>query len=146
MAEAAWSRDRDALSKAGVVGIFRDERRGHLLLRAMCIGTDQDAVRHWRDRGFSREFPCLAESGRPIVGTALLLNLGVALAFLVSVSFEDRTIGFGAAILLWLLAAVVYDGILLLLVASLGRYPLERPLLILTLLNPIDIGRILMLL
>jgi Cu-processing system permease protein len=79
--------------------------------------------------------------------TGALLTLAfVALAFLVAVQFEDRAKGFGVAVLIWLLSAVVYDGILLVLVASLWRYPLEQPLLVLSLLNPIDIGRILLLL
>jgi Cu-processing system permease protein len=89
------------------------------------------------------------------VGSALgvLLLTGVlltcaftALAFLVAVLFEDRAKGFGAAVLVWLLAAVVYDGVILLVVTSLWRYPLERPLLVLTMLNPIDLGRVFLLL
>jgi len=89
------------------------------------------------------------------IGTALgvLLLTGVlltcaftAVAFLVAVLFEDRAKGFGAAVLVWLLAAVVYDGVVLLVVTTLWRYPLERPLLALTMLNPIDLGRVLLLL
>jgi Cu-processing system permease protein len=79
--------------------------------------------------------------------TGVLLTCAfTALAFLVAVLFEDRAKGFGAAVLVWLLAAVVYDGVVLLVVTTLWRYPLERPLLALTMLNPIDLGRVLLLL
>lgn len=79
--------------------------------------------------------------------TGVLLTCAfIALAFLVAVLFEDRAKGLGAAVLVWLLAAVVYDGVVLLLVTTLWRYPLERPLLVLTMLNPIDLGRVLLLL
>ena len=73
---------------------------------------------------------------------ALLTSAGTALAFLIALRFEDRARGFGAALLVWLMAAVVYDGVVLLLVALLGQYPLEMPLLVLTLFNPLDLGRV----
>ena len=76
----------------------------------------------------------------------LLTGAFTAMAFLVAVLFEDRAKGFGAAVLVWLLAAVVYDGVVLLAVTTLWRYPLERPLLALTMLNPIDLGRVILLL
>lgn len=46
----------------------------------------------------------------------------------------------------WLLAVVVYDGLILLVVTLFADYPLEWPLLGLTLLNPVDLGRVLLLL
>ena len=82
-----------------------------------------------------------------LVLTGVMLTLAfTALAFLVAVLFEDRATGLGVAVLLWLLTAVVYDGAVLALVAMFQQYPLERPLIGLTLLNPIDLGRILLLL
>jgi Cu-processing system permease protein len=42
--------------------------------------------------------------------------------------------------------AVLYDGLVLLVVLAFGDYPLESPLLVLTLLNPVDLGRVLLLL
>lgn len=77
---------------------------------------------------------------------SLLTVAFIALAFLIAVLFEDRAKGFGVAVLVWLLTAVVYDGVVLLLVATAWRFPLERPLIALTILNPIDLGRILLLL
>lgn len=82
-----------------------------------------------------------------LLGTGVLLTAAfTAIAFLIALSIEDRARGFGAALLVWLAAAVLYDGIVLLVVASFSDYPLEAPLLVLTLLNPLDLGRVLLLL
>ena len=40
LAEAAWEPHRLALAKAEVIGLFRDERKGHLLVRATAVGGD----------------------------------------------------------------------------------------------------------
>lgn len=82
-----------------------------------------------------------------LLGAGVLLTFAfVALAFVVALRFEDRAHGLGAAVLLWLLSAVVYDGLVLVLASALADYPLERPLIALTLLNPVDLGRVLLLL
>lgn len=84
---------------------------------------------------------------------AVLLACGVALtaaftalAFVIAVQSEDRLRGLGLAIGLWLLLALVYDGAVMLFVAAAADYPLERPLLGLTLANPVDLARVLLLL
>lgn len=99
--------------------------------------------------------PFLAHSGADgvpgaavamLVGTGTLLTLSfTALAFLLALRFEDRARGLGAALMLCLAFSILYDGIVLLLIIVFGDYPLESPLLILTLLNPIDLGRVLLL-
>lgn len=70
----------------------------------------------------------------------------VALAFLVSLHYENRIKGFGYAILLWLFMAVIYDGLFLIALMVFEAYPLDRFSLIATLFNPIDLSRILILL
>lgn len=100
-------------------------------------------------------FPFLftGAAGLPLHALVVLLGTGVlltcaftAIAFLIALAFEDRARGFGVALLTWLGCAVVYDGLVLLAVTLLRRWPLETPLLVLTLLNPLDLGRILLLL
>jgi Cu-processing system permease protein len=82
-----------------------------------------------------------------LLGTGTLLTFAfTALAFLLAVIIEDRAKGLGAAVLVWLLAAVIYDGAVLLAVAIFRHYPLEQPLLALIVLNPIDLARVLLLL
>ncbi|MGZ8379068.1 MAG: ABC transporter permease subunit [Gemmatirosa sp.] len=78
-------------------------------------------------------------------GVALTLVF-VALAFLVAVRADDKVKGLGAAIGLWLALALLYDGAVLLLVALLADYPIERPVLGLMLANPVDLARVLLLL
>jgi Cu-processing system permease protein len=78
--------------------------------------------------------------------TGVLLTLiFVAAAFMVALRFDDRATGLGAALVLWLGVAVLFDGILLLGIALLGDWPLERPLLLALFLNPEDLGRVVLL-
>lgn len=85
-------------------------------------------------------------------GLAVLLGVGVALtfaftaiAFLIAVRLDDRAQGLGAAVLLWLVLAVVYDGAVLVVATLFADYPLEKPMLALMLANPLDLGRVLLL-
>jgi Cu-processing system permease protein len=79
------------------------------------------------------------------IGTALTLSFaGIALAL--ALRCDDRLRGLSVSIGIWLLGALVYDGIVLTLVASFSDYPLERPILALTFLNPIDLARVAVLL
>jgi Cu-processing system permease protein len=77
---------------------------------------------------------------------AALTFVFVALAFVVATRYDDKVRGLGAAVGLWLLLGLLYDGAVLLAVALLGDYPIERPLLGLMLANPIDLARVLLLL
>ena len=82
-----------------------------------------------------------------LLATGVLLTLiFTAVAFLLALRFEDRARGLGAALAVWLCFAVLYDGLVLLVVLAFGDYPLESPLLALTMLNPVDLGRVLLLL
>jgi Cu-processing system permease protein len=78
------------------------------------------------------------------VGVALTLVF-TAIAFLVALRLDDRAQGLGAAVLLWLVLAVVYDGAVLLAATIFADYPLEKPLLALMLTNPLDLARVLLL-
>jgi Cu-processing system permease protein len=75
----------------------------------------------------------------------LLTAVFTALAFLVAVLVEDATRGLGAALLLWLGLTVLYDGLVLVGASAFAAYPLERPLLLLMILNPVDLARVLVL-
>ena len=91
--------------------------------------------------------PTSAASLAVLVATGVLLTLVfTALACLVALAFEDRATGLGVALLLWLGAAVLYDGVVLLVAVVFADYPLELPMIGLTLVNPIDLGRVLLLL
>jgi Cu-processing system permease protein len=76
----------------------------------------------------------------------LLTFVFTAVAVLLATHFDDRAKGLGGAILVWLACAIIYDGLILLIVALFSDYPLEGPVLALTLMNPVDLGRVLLLL
>ncbi len=69
-----------------------------------------------------------------------------SLAFYAATRFEDRIKGLGATLVAWFALAVVWDGVILLFVHLFRQYPYEPGLLALVFLNPIDLGRILILL
>ena len=69
-----------------------------------------------------------------------------ALAFVIALVNDNKIKGFGYAILLWLFLAVIYDGIFLMSLVFFEDYPLDRFSLAATMLNPIDLSRVLILL
>jgi Cu-processing system permease protein len=82
-----------------------------------------------------------------LLGTGAALTMTfTALAFCIASWCEDRLRGMSVAIAVWMLAAILYDGIVLMVVAALADYPVERPILALTLANPIDLARVALLL
>jgi Cu-processing system permease protein len=74
-------------------------------------------------------------------GAALTLVF-TSLAFLASVLARDKARGIGIALLLWFYFALIYDGLVMLILFSFADYPLEKFTLFLSALNPIDLGRI----
>jgi Cu-processing system permease protein len=82
-----------------------------------------------------------------LLATGVLLTVVfAALAFVVALATEDRIKGLGLCLGLWILFAVVFDGLVLLAVYLLGDFPMERVVIALSMLNPVDLGRILLLL
>lgn len=80
-----------------------------------------------------------------LIGTALTLAF-TAIAFCIALGAEDRLRGMGRALGVWLVVAIVYDGIVLTAVTLFSDYPIERPLLALMFANPVDLARVLLLL
>lgn len=80
-----------------------------------------------------------------VVGTFLTL-IFTSLAFNVAIRNDNKIKGFGYAVLLWLFLAVIYDGIFLMSLIVFEEYPLDIYSLSATLLNPIDLSRILIIL
>lgn len=70
----------------------------------------------------------------------------VSIAFLSSILTRDKAKGIGISIMLWLFFGLLFDGIVLFLLFQLGDYPIEKMMVGITALNPIDLGRILILL
>lgn len=74
-------------------------------------------------------------------GTALTIVF-TSIAFLGSVKSKDKAKGIGFALLLWFYFALIYDGLVLLILFAMSDYPMEKFTLLLSALNPIDLGRI----
>lgn len=76
----------------------------------------------------------------------LLSFIFAALAFLIALRNDNKLRGFGLTILVWLFFAVIYDGIFLVAMMWFRDYPLDNFALGASLLNPIDLSRILIML
>ena len=86
------------------------------------------------------------EQSLVLTGTGLLLTLVfISLAFLGAVYSRDKAKGIGISLLLWFYFSLVYDGLVLFLLFSFSDYPLEKLMLVLSMLNPVDLGRIMVL-
>ncbi len=81
-----------------------------------------------------------------IVIGCLISCVFVAVAFLCATITKDKAKGTGLAIIIWLFFALLFDGLILFLTFQLADYPIEKPMVFVTALNPIDLSRILMLL
>jgi len=76
-----------------------------------------------------------------VIGS-LLSAIFSAIAFLASVKSKDKARGIGIALMTWFYFALIFDGLILLLLFSFSDYPLEKLTLLLSSLNPVDLGRI----
>lgn len=79
------------------------------------------------------------------IGVALTV-LFVALAFLGAVATRDKARGVGLALLVWFYFALLHDGLMLLVMLGFEDYPLEKPAMAMIAMNPIDLGRVVVLL
>ena len=91
----------------------------------------------------------MAMSQEQLVSLLLLLAVGsfltvifLAVAFLLATILDDRGKGLAATLGVWLFTALVYDGLVMLATMAFSDYPLETPLLIAVLTNPIDLARV----
>lgn len=69
-----------------------------------------------------------------------------AIAMLAAVNTRDKAKGIGVAVLLWLYFSLLFDGLVLFLVFQFSDYPIEKAMIGVSMFNPIDLGRILILL
>lgn len=68
------------------------------------------------------------------------------IALLASVKTRDKAKGIGVSILLWFFFTLIYDAVVLLVLFQFSDYPMEKPMIVLSMLNPVDLSRILILL
>ncbi len=78
-----------------------------------------------------------------LIAVLLTVIFSVLATWLVLVH-ENRLKGFGLGLFIWLFLAVIYDGVFLVLLIAFEGFPLENLALGLTLANPVDMGRVLL--
>lgn len=76
----------------------------------------------------------------------LLSSIFVAVAMLAAVYLRDKAKGIGAVVLLWLYFSLLFDGLVLLLLFQFQDYPLEKAMVGVSALNPVDTARVIILL
>ncbi|RYG51452.1 MAG: ABC transporter permease [Chitinophagaceae bacterium] len=87
------------------------------------------------------------ETGFIMLAVGLLLSIiFVSIAVLAAVITRDKAKGIGVVMLLWLYFSLVFDGIVLFILFQFADYPLEKAMVGISALNPVDLGRILILL
>lgn len=79
-----------------------------------------------------------------LAGSVLTLSF-ISIAFLASVAMRDKAKGIGLSLMLWFYFAVIYDAIVLAILFSFSDYPLDKAVIALASLNPIDMARIMVL-
>ncbi len=72
----------------------------------------------------------------------VLTLIFTSIAFLTAIRFTDKAKGLGASLIIWLMLAVVYDGLILFVTYFFRDYPIENIILAISLINPIDLARI----
>ncbi len=70
----------------------------------------------------------------------------VSMAFLISVSTRDKSKGIGIAIMLWLYFSLLFDGLILFILFQFSDYPIEKAMIAISALSPVDLVRIIILL
>lgn len=76
----------------------------------------------------------------------ILTIIFIAIAFIASISTRDKAKGIGVSILLWLYFSLLFDGLVLFFMFQFADYPIEKTVVAISMLNPIDLSRILVLL
>lgn len=86
-------------------------------------------------------------TGFMMLATGLLLSvIFVAIAMLAAVMARDKAKGIGLVMLLWLYFSIIFDGLVLFILFQFADYPLEKMMVGVVAFNPIDLGRIMILL
>lgn len=79
---------------------------------------------------------------RVLLLNAFVIPIFTSLGILLALIEEDRLKGVGLALLVWLIFSALYDGLLLYIIILFSDYPIEKFVIFLTLLNPIDLIRL----
>jgi len=76
---------------------------------------------------------------------SILTFSGAGVASSLAIRFSDRVRGIGLALVIWLVYALLFDGLILMGILIFGNWPVEKALIGVMLLNPIDLARLILL-
>jgi len=76
----------------------------------------------------------------------MLTFIFISLSFFSSIINKDKVKGIGLSVILWLYFSVIFDGLILSVFYVFRDYPVEKAILFMTSLNPVDLSRILIML
>ena len=86
-------------------------------------------------------------TGLMMIAAGLFLTIVFVSIAMLSASFtRDKAKGIGLSIFIWLYLSLIFDALVLFLLFQFQDYPLERVMVLLSFLNPIDLSRVQMLL
>lgn len=77
-----------------------------------------------------------------VVMGCLITAVFVALGFLCAILTRDKARGIGISILIWLFFSLLFDGLVLFLMFQFAEYPIEKAMIGVSAMNPIDLARI----
>ncbi len=80
-----------------------------------------------------------------MVGGFFLTIIFIALAFWSAVFTRDKAKGIGLSLVLWLYFSLIYDGLVLMLMFNFSDYPIDKIVVVLLSLNPVDVSRVMVL-
>ena len=87
------------------------------------------------------------QTGISLLITGVFLSIiFTSLAMLTAIMSRDRAKGIGVSIFIWMFFAIIYDGILLVLMFQFADYPIEGIMATVAAVNPIGLSRIFVLL
>jgi len=80
------------------------------------------------------------------IAAAVLAVLSQTLAMIIALRFDDRVKALSVSLATWLLAAVLWDGVVLVVALLMADRPIELPVMMMLAANPVDLVRVMMLL
>lgn len=110
------------------------------LAAAFVVGVGLPLLLH----GAAQDVPLGALFALGVVGITLTTTFA-AVAMALAFRTDDRLTGVAFALGVWFLGTIGYDAAVLAIITLFGHWPLERPMLVLMLGNPVDLARVLVL-
>ncbi len=80
-----------------------------------------------------------------MIGGFFLTIIFIALAFWSAVFTRDKAKGIGLSLVFWLYFSLIYDGLILMIMFNFSDYPIDKIVVALLSLNPVDVARVMIL-